>query len=146
MRQYHVGDVVVEEAAGNAFPIGILTDRDIVIEVIAENVPHDSVTVEDVMSGPKRGAKRGTLPLLYESTGNNLGSVPLFGKCPPFWEVSPFLGSVPLFPGKCPPFSLFLIARINYLKEQKRIDRQERDYKQATGGFRAGQGKSPFSP
>ena len=75
MRQYHVGDVVVvEETAGNAFPIGILTDRDIVIEVIAENVPHDSVTVEDVMSGPKRG----TLPLLYESTGNNLGSVPLF--------------------------------------------------------------------
>ena len=52
MRQYHVGDVVVvEETAGNAIPIGILTDRDIVIEVIAENVPLDSVTVEDVMSG-----------------------------------------------------------------------------------------------
>jgi len=31
------------------------------------------------------------------------------------------------------------------LKEQKRIERQERA-NQATGGFRAGQGKSPFSP
>ena len=51
MRQYHVGDVVVvEETEGKAVPIGILTDRDIVIEVIAENVPLDSVLVEDVMS------------------------------------------------------------------------------------------------
>jgi len=31
------------------------------------------------------------------------------------------------------------------LKEQKRIERQERA-NQATGGFRAGQGKSLFSP
>jgi len=38
-----------------------------------------------------------------------------------------------------------LIARLTYLKEQKRIERQERA-NQATGGFRAGQGKSPFSP
>jgi len=51
MRQYHVGDlVIVEEKAGKRIPIGILTDRDIVIELIAEDVDMNKVTVGDVMS------------------------------------------------------------------------------------------------
>lgn len=51
MRNYHVGNVVVvEEKNGQAIPVGILTDRDIVIELIAKNVSLDSVFVEDVMS------------------------------------------------------------------------------------------------
>ena len=51
MRRYHVGDViVVDDRDGRAVPVGILTDRDIVIELIAKNVPLDSVRVEDVMS------------------------------------------------------------------------------------------------
>lgn len=51
MRQYHVGDLVVtEKRQGVSFPIGILTDRDIVIELIAGEVDLDAVTVGDVMS------------------------------------------------------------------------------------------------
>ena len=51
MRQYHVGDVVVVEDKDNRkVPTGILTDRDIVIELVAEQVDPESVTVEDVMS------------------------------------------------------------------------------------------------
>jgi len=51
MRNHHVGDVlVVETVAGNNTPVGILTDRDIVIEVLAQNVDIDSVSVGDVMS------------------------------------------------------------------------------------------------
>lgn len=51
MRDYHVGDVVVvEDREGQVIPIGILTDRDIVVELIAKEVPLDSVWVEDVMS------------------------------------------------------------------------------------------------
>lgn len=51
MRRYHVGNVVVvEDTKGQAIPVGILTDRDIVIELIAKNVPLDMVFVEDVMS------------------------------------------------------------------------------------------------
>lgn len=51
MRQYHVGDlVVIEKRQGASFPIGILTDRDIVIEIIAGEVDFDAVTVGDVMS------------------------------------------------------------------------------------------------
>jgi len=51
MRQYHVGDVVVvEDRDDRKVPAGILTDRDIVIELVAEQVDPESVTVEDVMS------------------------------------------------------------------------------------------------
>ena len=51
MRDEHVGDVVVTapHAAGEA-PVGILTDRDIVLELLAKDVAIDSVTVGDVMS------------------------------------------------------------------------------------------------
>ena len=52
MRAYHVGDlVVVEKREGLAFPVGIPTDRDIVIELIASEVDFNAVSVGDVMSG-----------------------------------------------------------------------------------------------
>ncbi len=52
MREQHVGDlVVVEESAGRRIPVGILTDRDLVIEILAKEVAMDAVTVGDVMSG-----------------------------------------------------------------------------------------------
>ena len=51
MRQYHVGDiVVVDSSSGQPKPIGIVTDRDIVVELIAGEVSLDSVTAADVMS------------------------------------------------------------------------------------------------
>ena len=51
MRDHHVGSlIVVENRDGRAEPVGILTDRDIVIEVIAEEVGLDEVSVGDVMS------------------------------------------------------------------------------------------------
>ncbi len=51
MRDNHVGDViVVEHKEGKHFPIGILTDRDIVIEVLAEGVNLNDIAVHDVMS------------------------------------------------------------------------------------------------
>ncbi len=51
MRRYHVGDlVVVEELSGRRRPVGIVTDRDIVIEVVAMDVPAEGLTVGDIMS------------------------------------------------------------------------------------------------
>ena len=51
MRRHHVGDlVVVEKAGGQARPVGIITDRDIVIEVVAQKIDPDSLTVNDIMS------------------------------------------------------------------------------------------------
>lgn len=51
MRQYHVGDVVVVDSSGSENkPIGILTDRDIVLKIVAGEVDHNSVIAGDVMS------------------------------------------------------------------------------------------------
>ena len=51
MRKYHVGDlVVVRGEAEKRVPIGILTDRDIVVEISAMGVDPDSVSVGDAMS------------------------------------------------------------------------------------------------
>ncbi len=53
MRTHHVGDVVVVEKQGDlVVPVGIITDRDIVVELIAAQVDLDSVTTGDVM-GPE---------------------------------------------------------------------------------------------
>ena len=52
MRRYHVGDVVVvEQTDGRAVPVGILTDRDIVVEVVAAGVDPCEITVGDLLTG-----------------------------------------------------------------------------------------------
>jgi CBS domain-containing protein len=51
MREQHVGDlVVVDERSGRRVPIGILTDRDLVVEILAKGVDMNAVTVGDIMS------------------------------------------------------------------------------------------------
>jgi CBS domain-containing protein len=51
MRQYHVGDLVVaEERDGQRVPVGIVTDRDIVVEVVAKDLDPATLTVGDIMS------------------------------------------------------------------------------------------------
>lgn len=51
MREYHVGNLVItEDREGIRIPIGIVTDRDIIIELIAQDIPLNSVTAGDVMS------------------------------------------------------------------------------------------------
>jgi CBS domain-containing protein len=51
MRAHHVGDVViVEEAFGERRPVGLVTDRDIVVEVIAEGLDPNAISVSDVMT------------------------------------------------------------------------------------------------
>ena len=51
MREYHVGDVVVvSEKYGKQSPIGILTDRDIALEIVARGTDPETVSVGDAMS------------------------------------------------------------------------------------------------
>lgn len=51
MRHHHVGDlVVVEMRAGKPVTVGIVTDRDIVLEVVAMEVDGSVFTVADLMS------------------------------------------------------------------------------------------------
>jgi len=51
MRDHHVGNLVVtENHPGRRVPVGIVTDRDIVIEVLAEGIDPKSLIVADIMS------------------------------------------------------------------------------------------------
>jgi len=51
MRKHHVGDlVVVDQPDGERIPIGIITDRDIVVSVIALGLDPASLLVGDIMS------------------------------------------------------------------------------------------------
>ena len=51
MREYHVGDVVVvAERGGQKAPVGIITDRDIVLAIVASEVNQDAVTAGDIMT------------------------------------------------------------------------------------------------
>ncbi len=55
MREKHVGYIVVVEPephGSGTRPVGVLTDRDIVIEVVATGTDARSVTVGDVMTAP----------------------------------------------------------------------------------------------
>ena len=52
MRKHHVGDlVVVEQPNGEQVPVGIITDRDIVVSVIALGLDPSSLLVGDIMTG-----------------------------------------------------------------------------------------------
>jgi CBS domain-containing protein len=51
MRQHHVGSLVVVEDVngGKRVPVGIVTDRDAVIEVMATGLDANTITVGDIM-------------------------------------------------------------------------------------------------
>lgn len=51
MRSFHVGDVVVVQDAGSVrTPVGILTDRDIVVKLLAREIDLAAVSIGDAMS------------------------------------------------------------------------------------------------
>jgi CBS domain-containing protein len=50
MRQYHIGDVIItQNNDGKRSPLGIVTDRDIVLGVVAPELAPDTITVGDIM-------------------------------------------------------------------------------------------------
>lgn len=52
MRRFHVGSVVVVETGGRVKrPTGVLTDRDIVVEFVAQELSPQDVAVGDAMTG-----------------------------------------------------------------------------------------------
>ncbi|MEJ2360196.1 MAG: CBS domain-containing protein [Gammaproteobacteria bacterium] len=53
MRDFHVDYLVVVESVGGInIPVGTMTDRDIVVNLIASNIELDGITVGDVMATP----------------------------------------------------------------------------------------------
>ena len=51
MRRHHVGALVVVDAQEKTRPIGIVTDRDLVLAVMAEGLDPAVFTASDIMSG-----------------------------------------------------------------------------------------------
>ena len=53
MREHHVGSLVVvgERLLSDKLPLGMITDRDIVVAAVAKEVDPQTLTVGDVMSG-----------------------------------------------------------------------------------------------
>jgi CBS domain-containing protein len=50
MRRHHVGSVVVvADSGGMRVPLGVVTDRDIVVEVTATDLDPNTITVGDIM-------------------------------------------------------------------------------------------------
>ena len=50
MREAHVGSVVVIDPPGSRTPVGIVTDRDIVVEAVAANLDPRTLTAGEIMS------------------------------------------------------------------------------------------------
>lgn len=61
MRQFHVGAVIViDKADGRTIPVGIVTDRDMVVEVMATELDETVITVGDIMAPDVFTVKEGT--------------------------------------------------------------------------------------
>lgn len=53
MRQHHIGDVIiVETRGGKRIPVGIVTDRDIVVEVVAAGIDPSLLKLGDLRIAP----------------------------------------------------------------------------------------------
>lgn len=53
MRMHHVGDLVlVAEREGERIPVGIVTDRDLVVEVLAPELSPADLAVKDLVTEP----------------------------------------------------------------------------------------------
>jgi len=57
MRENHVGSLVVTGEGEKRVPVGIVTDRDIVVEVVAAGLDHQTLTVGEIM-GPSVATAR----------------------------------------------------------------------------------------
>ena len=51
LREHHVGALVVIDSRQNSRPLGIVTDRDMVVEVLAMGIDPSKLAVGDLMTG-----------------------------------------------------------------------------------------------
>ncbi len=80
MRKHHVGDVIVtENQNGMDVPVGIVTDRDIVMEAVALQVDVNVFTAGDMMSTPVTTVREnaGVIETLRMMRNHNVRRLPV---------------------------------------------------------------------
>lgn len=84
MRQHHVGSLVVVEDinAGKRVPVGIVTDRDAVVEVMATGLDPNTITVGDIMDQELVTAREseGVLETMQIMRYKGVRRLPIVGK------------------------------------------------------------------
>ena len=84
MRHHHVGSIVVVDGSegGAQVPIGILTDRDIVLEVCATDLDPALITVGDIMSRDlvTTGEREGVLEAMEIMRYKGVRRIPVVGE------------------------------------------------------------------
>lgn len=82
MREHHVGCLVVVDAVGaQRRVVGVLTDRDIVVEVVAPGIDPQTLTVGDVMSAEPVTAREddSLIDLMRTMRARGVRRVPVVG-------------------------------------------------------------------
>lgn len=79
MRQHHVGDVLIVERNSANVPVGIVTDRDLVVEIMASGLNPENISVEDIMVPELATVKEsaGILEVLQYMRGKGVRRLPV---------------------------------------------------------------------
>ena len=80
MRQHHVGDVVVvDHVGGRRLPVGIVTDRDIVVEVVAAGLDSTQLKLGDILTEPVAtvGEDEGYAATIYQMVERGVRRMPV---------------------------------------------------------------------
>ena len=84
MRQHHVGTLVVVDQVngGKSVPVGIVTDRDAVVEVMATGLDPNAITVGDIMEQELVTAREheGVLETMQIMRYKGVRRLPIVGK------------------------------------------------------------------
>lgn len=84
MRQHHVGTLVVVDQVngGKRVPVGIITDRDAVVEVMATGLDPNAITVGDIMEQElvTARANEGVLETMQIMRYKGVRRLPIVGK------------------------------------------------------------------
>lgn len=83
MRQHHVGDVViVDDVDGARKPAGLVTDRDLVVEVMAPGINPESIGIGEIMSAELAtiGEDAGLFEAIQYMRSKGVRRLPVVGK------------------------------------------------------------------
>ena len=83
MRSRHVGDlIVVDRAARGPIPVGIITDRDIVVEIVAAGLQPSQLSLGDIIAGSLITASedQGIFDTIQQMQHNGIRRLPVVDK------------------------------------------------------------------